>query len=71
MLPDTYDKDSFDGIPLTVLEHFDWEDEPTEATERPLASDAEEGLCGVSLRCVRVLLRVSVSVLTHLNKTRS
>uniref|UniRef100_A0A1S4GYW0 ubiquitinyl hydrolase 1 n=1 Tax=Anopheles gambiae TaxID=7165 RepID=A0A1S4GYW0_ANOGA len=44
MLPDTYDKDSFDGIPLTVLEHFDWEDEPTEATERLLASDAEEEL---------------------------
>uniref|UniRef100_A0A3F2YVE2 ubiquitinyl hydrolase 1 n=1 Tax=Anopheles culicifacies TaxID=139723 RepID=A0A3F2YVE2_9DIPT len=42
MLPDTYDKDSFDGIPLTVLEHFDWEDEPD--TERRLESDAEEEL---------------------------
>uniref|UniRef100_A0A182Y9X5 ubiquitinyl hydrolase 1 n=1 Tax=Anopheles stephensi TaxID=30069 RepID=A0A182Y9X5_ANOST len=42
MLPDTYDKDSFDGIPLTVLEHFDWEDEPE--TEHRLASDVEEEL---------------------------
>uniref|UniRef100_A0A182KCT7 ubiquitinyl hydrolase 1 n=1 Tax=Anopheles christyi TaxID=43041 RepID=A0A182KCT7_9DIPT len=41
MLPDTYDKDSFDGIPLTVLEHFDWESEP-EAAERRLPSDEEE-----------------------------
>uniref|UniRef100_A0A182WHB6 ubiquitinyl hydrolase 1 n=1 Tax=Anopheles minimus TaxID=112268 RepID=A0A182WHB6_9DIPT len=42
MLPDTYDKDSFDGIPLTVLEHFDWEDEPE--TERRSGSDVEEEL---------------------------
>lgn len=49
MLPDTYDKDSFDGIPLTVLEHFDWEEEPE--TEHRLASDVEEGLLCVCVEC--------------------